>query len=221
MRPALALHHPGARRLPPPLLRGRMAPRRRRRAPPLLFIRHAPSCRARQQRNPRRTRRYHYHHHRPNAAHDSCLLPRGLLRARRFLLSWPAGAAACTRPSQTQMTTTRHLDLLLVALLYGCAFTGALLAAASLALLAFLAGALLAASDARRLAGSAARVAGAAAADLRLARAVAAYAVVKAAVCVVLVVRPKVARLASRVRRLGVDEPGVRPALRRRFGFVL
>ncbi|RLM98539.1 hypothetical protein C2845_PM06G01960 [Panicum miliaceum] len=124
------------------------------------------------------------------------------------------------------MTTTRHLDLLLVALLYGCAFTGALLAAASLALLAFLAGALLAAlalaaSDARRLAGPAARVAGAAAADLRLARAVAAYAVVKAAVRVVLVVRPKVAKLASRVRSLGVDEPGVRPALRRRFGFIL
>ncbi|RCV16577.1 hypothetical protein SEVIR_3G151900v4 [Setaria viridis] len=119
---------------------------------------------------------------------------------------------------------THHLDLLLVALLYGCAFSGALLAAVSLALLAFLAGALLAAlalaaSDARGLAGPAARVAAAAAADLRLARAVAVYAVVKAAVRVVHAARPKVGALASRVRRLGAeaDRP---PARRLHYGVV-
>ncbi|KAG2617582.1 hypothetical protein PVAP13_3NG182174 [Panicum virgatum] len=116
--------------------------------------------------------------------------------------------------------TTHHLDLLLAALLYGCAFTGALLAAASLALLVFLAGALLAtlalaASEARRLGGPAARAAGEAAAHLRLARAVAAYAVVKAAVRVVLVARAKAGALASRVSRLEVDD---RAALRRGFG---
>ncbi|CAD6332880.1 unnamed protein product [Miscanthus lutarioriparius] len=101
-----------------------------------------------------------------------------------------------------------HLGRLLVALLYVCAFSGGLLVAASLALLASLAGALLAtlaASDARRLAGLAARVADSAAADLRLARAVAAYAVVKAAVRVALVVGPKIGALASRVRSLGAD----------------
>ena len=94
--------------------------------------------------------------------------------------------------------TTHHLDLLLAALLCGCACTGALLAAASLALLVFLAGALLAtlalaASEARRLGGAAAR-------------AVAAYAVVKAAARVVLVARAKAGALASRVRRLEVDD---------------
>ncbi|AQK92057.1 hypothetical protein ZEAMMB73_Zm00001d009540 [Zea mays] len=103
-----------------------------------------------------------------------------------------------------------HLGLLIVALLYACAFSGGLLVAASLALLASLAGALLvtlalAASDARRLAGLAARVAGLAAADLRLARAVAAYAVVKAAVRVALVVRPRIGALASRLRSHGSD----------------
>jgi len=117
--------------------------------------------------------------------------------------------------------TTHHLDLLLAALLCGCACTGALLAAASLALLALLAGALLAAlalaaSDARRLGGPAARAAGEAAADLRLARALAAYAVVKAAVRVVLVARAKAGAIASRVRRLEVDDH--RAALRRGFG---
>lgn len=100
----------------------------------------------------------------------------------------------------------QQLDLLLVALLYGCLFSGALLAATALVLLAFAAGALLAtvalaASDARRLvAGHAARrAADVAAANLRLARALAVYAVVRAAVRAALVVRPKVAALASRV----------------------
>jgi hypothetical protein len=121
---------------------------------------------------------------------------------------------------------THHLDLLLVALLYGCAFSGALLAAVSLALLAFLAGALLAAlalaaSDVRGLGGPAARAAAGVAADLKLARAVAVYAVVKAAVrvCVVLAARPKVGALPSRARRLGgggVDRPpaAAAPAVR-------
>ncbi|CAD6271239.1 unnamed protein product [Miscanthus lutarioriparius] len=108
------------------------------------------------------------------------------------------------------MAMAHHLGLLLVALLYVCAFSGGLLVAASLALLASLAGALvatlaLAASDARRVAGLAARVADLAAADLRLARAVAAYAVVKATVRVALVIRPKIGALASRVRSLGAD----------------
>ncbi|CAN6359185.1 unnamed protein product [Urochloa humidicola] len=128
-------------------------------------------------------------------------------------------------PVHSEMTTTHHMDLLLVALLYGCAFSVAFLVAVSLALLAFLAGALLvalalAASDARKLAGPAARVAAAATADLRLARAVAVYAVVKAAVRVALVTRPKVGALASRVgRRLEAAERP--PAWARGFGFVL
>uniref|UniRef100_A0A0D9WJM9 Uncharacterized protein n=1 Tax=Leersia perrieri TaxID=77586 RepID=A0A0D9WJM9_9ORYZ len=106
-------------------------------------------------------------------------------------------------PMQAAM---HQLDLLLVALLYGCAFTGALLAATALVLVAFAAGALLvtlalAASDARRLvAGPAARrAADVAAANLRLARALALYAVVGAAVRAALAVRPKVAAVASRV----------------------
>ncbi|EES18666.1 hypothetical protein BDA96_09G242500 [Sorghum bicolor] len=103
-----------------------------------------------------------------------------------------------------------HLGLLLVALLYGCVFSGGLLVAVSLVLLASLVGALLAtlaiaASDARRVVGLAARVADSAAADLRLARAVTAYAVVKAAVRLALVVRPKIGALASRVRSLGTE----------------
>ncbi|KAF0928293.1 hypothetical protein E2562_039404 [Oryza meyeriana var. granulata] len=100
----------------------------------------------------------------------------------------------------------QQLDLLLVALLYGCLFSGALLAATALVLLVFLAGALLvtlalAASDARRLVAgpAAARAAGVAAANLRLARALAVYAVLRAAVRAAMVVRPKVAALASRV----------------------
>ncbi|KAB8100560.1 hypothetical protein EE612_031123 [Oryza sativa] len=99
----------------------------------------------------------------------------------------------------------QQLDLLLVALLYGCLFSGALLAATALVLLAFAAGALLAtvalaASDARARRGHAARrAADVAAANLRLARALAVYAVVRAAVRAALVVRPKVAALASRV----------------------
>ncbi|KAL6620677.1 hypothetical protein ACP70R_035816 [Stipagrostis hirtigluma subsp. patula] len=119
-------------------------------------------------------------------------------RRRRWLASFPAHAMA------------PHLDLLLVALLYGCLFSGALLAAAALALLALLAGALLvtlalAASDARRLAEPAARAADAAAANLRLARAVAVYAVLKAVVRVVLVVRRKIGALAPRVRGCVTD----------------
>ncbi|TVU00548.1 hypothetical protein EJB05_54011, partial [Eragrostis curvula] len=114
-----------------------------------------------------------------------------------------------------------HLDLLLVALLYGCAFTGALLVANSLVMLAFLSGALLvtialAASDACRLAGQAARVAEAAAANMRLARAIAVYAVLWAAVRVVLVVRSKIGALASRVRKCAAD----RGLVQRGFGFV-
>jgi hypothetical protein len=96
--------------------------------------------------------------------------------------------------------TTHHLDLLLDALLYGCAFSGELLAAASLAL-------------------PAVHVAGAAAADLSLARAVAANAVVKATVRLVLVARPNaLASLVSRGSGSRVDD---RAALRRGFGFVL
>ncbi|GJN15195.1 hypothetical protein PR202_gb02089 [Eleusine coracana subsp. coracana] len=72
-----------------------------------------------------------------------------------------------------------HLDLLLVALLYGCAFTGALFVAISLVLLAFLVSALLvtialAVCDTLRLAGPVARVAHEAAVNLRLAHVLAA-----------------------------------------------
>lgn len=114
-----------------------------------------------------------------------------------------------------------HLDLLL-ALLYGCAFAGALFDATSLVLLAFLAGALLvtfalAMSDALRLAGPAARVAHEAAANLRLARSLAVYTVLKATLVVALVVRAKIGALASRVRMRG----GLRAVLHRCFGFVV
>ncbi|GJM89723.1 hypothetical protein PR202_ga05937 [Eleusine coracana subsp. coracana] len=104
-------------------------------------------------------------------------------------------------PAVVHAMAWHHLDLLLVALLYGCAFTGALFVATSLVLLAFLACALLvtialAVCDVLRFAGPAARVAHEAAANLRLAHALAVHAVLKAAVVSVLVLRsgPRAAR---------------------------
>jgi hypothetical protein len=118
-------------------------------------------------------------------------------------------------PAVHTMAHHHHLDLLLVALLYGCTFSGALFVATSLVLLAFLTGALLvtialAACDARRFAGPAARVAEEAVANLRLARALA---VLQAAVVLVLAVRAKIGALASRVRIRG----GSRAVLQRSF----
>ncbi|KAL6848653.1 hypothetical protein ACP4OV_021236 [Aristida adscensionis] len=118
---------------------------------------------------------------------------------------WPARSFVPVRQAMAQ-----HLDLLLVALLYGGLFSGALLVATALALLGFLAGAVLAtlalaASDARRLAAPAARAAGAAAAHLRLARALAVYYVLRAVVRVVVAVRPKVGALVPRVRGCVTD----------------
>jgi hypothetical protein len=98
-----------------------------------------------------------------------------------------------------------HLDLLLAALLCGGLLACALLVATSLALLLLLPGALLAllalaVSDACRLVvPPAARAFDAAAAELRLARALAAYAVLGAAVRVAVALRPWTGALASRV----------------------
>jgi hypothetical protein len=97
-----------------------------------------------------------------------------------------------------------HLDLLLAALLCGGLLAGALLVATSLVLLLLLPGALLAllalaVSDACRLVmPPAARAVDAAAAKLRLARALAAYAVIGAAVRVAVALRPWTGALASR-----------------------
>jgi hypothetical protein len=96
-----------------------------------------------------------------------------------------------------------HLDLLLAALLCG-GLLAALLVATSLVLLLLLPGALLAllalaVSDACRLVmPPAARAVDAAAAELRLARALAAYAVIGAAVRVAVALRPWTGALASR-----------------------
>jgi hypothetical protein len=115
-----------------------------------------------------------------HASSSSCRASQAPQRVAGSLASFPVVHA---------MAHHHHLDLLLVALLYGCAFSGALFVATSLVLLVTIA---LAVCDARRFAGSAARVAEEAVANLRLARALAVYDVLKAAVVLVLVVRAKI-----------------------------